>query len=237
MANHQNELTHKIARIARKVPLLVTLKQKLFPSKIPEFKNSNEYWKFRYEAGGNSGEGSYGLLADYKADFLNLFIEKRNLQTVFELGCSDGNQLSKLKFPDYVGVDISTHCLEACKKIADKRGYKFMLPEDFDAQYDAQSIELGLSLDVIYHLVEDEIYDDYMKRIFRAASKFVIIYASDFDEYDVSVAHVRHRNFTKDVAENYKEWKLVESHENPFQKDHKSTEYGSFAKFFVFQRV
>lgn len=236
MTNTRNELTHKIARIARKVPMLVTLKQKLFPSKIPEFTNSEDYWKSRYEAGGNSGEGSYGLLADYKADFLNAFVDKHDLKTVFELGCGDGNQLSKLKFPQYVGVDISTHCLEVCQKTADERGYEFMTPDSFDTQYDDQSIELGLSLDVIYHLIEDEIYHDYMKCIFRASSKFVIVYASDFDEYDMSIAHVRHRNFTKYVAENYKEWSLIESHENPFQKDHKSTEYGSFAKFFVFQR-
>lgn len=236
MTIEQNELIHKIARIARKVPFLIAIKQKLFPSNIPAFKNSEEYWKSRYEAGGNSGEGSYGSLAKYKAEFLNSMVEDKKLQTIFELGCGDGNQLSQLKFPEYVGVDISQHCLEACQKIVSDRGYIFLTPEDFDKQYPEQSLDLGLSLDVVYHLVEDHIYQDYMARLFRVASKYVIIYASDFDEYDASIPHVRHRKFTVDVAKDHKKWKLLKSHENPFQKDHKSTEYGSFAKFFVFAR-
>ena len=42
--------------------------EKLNASKKP-FQNSDDYWKNRYDDGGNSGGGSYGILAEFKAVF------------------------------------------------------------------------------------------------------------------------------------------------------------------------
>lgn len=42
--------------------------------------------------------------------------------------------------------------------------------------------DLALSLDVIYHLIEDEIFEKYMKDVFRASTKYVIIYSTDFEK-------------------------------------------------------
>ena len=36
--------------------------------------------------------------------------------------------------------------------------------------------ELALSLDVIYHLVEDTVYESYMGQLFDSATKYVIVY-------------------------------------------------------------
>ena len=55
--------------------------------------SSDQLWEKRYAKGGNSGAGSYGKLAVYKAKVLNEFIEenKNEVNSVVEFGCGDGN--------------------------------------------------------------------------------------------------------------------------------------------------
>ena len=52
------------------------------------------------------------------------------------------------------------------------------------------------------HLVEDEVFTDYMERLFAAATRYVIVYSSngapDIEEH---APHVRHRCFTDWVSE------------------------------------
>jgi hypothetical protein len=44
---------------------------------------------------------------------------------------------------------------------------------------DLGRFDLELSLDVIYHLVEDEVFDAYMRSLFAHAGRFVVIYSSN----------------------------------------------------------
>ncbi|WP_242447617.1 hypothetical protein [Priestia endophytica] len=66
-----------------------------------------DYWEENYANGGNSGNGSYGVLAQFKGDVINQFINKKQIHTVIEFGCSDGNQLKYMNYPNYLGMDIS----------------------------------------------------------------------------------------------------------------------------------
>lgn len=70
--------------------------------------------------------------------------------------------------------------------------------------YRGESADLGLPLDVIYHLVEDHIFEDCMRLLFGAATRFVIIYASNCEK-SAPAPHVRHRLFTEKVAKDYPE--------------------------------
>ena len=74
------------------------------------FPGSAPYWEQSYRKGGNSGAGSYGRLARFKADYLNGFIAQRRFQSILEFGCSDGAQLQLSAYPSYVGVDVSGRC-------------------------------------------------------------------------------------------------------------------------------
>ena len=56
--------------------------------------NTLSYWENRYKNNGNSGAGSYGRLAEFKADVINNFIAENKITSVIEFGCGDGNQLS-----------------------------------------------------------------------------------------------------------------------------------------------
>lgn len=63
------------------------------------------------------------------------------------------------------------------------------VPEDLAA-------ELSLSLDAIYYLVEDPVFESYMNCLFGSAQRFVIIYSSNVDQ-EWPASHVRHREFTR----------------------------------------
>lgn len=195
------------------------------------FPGSNNYWIDRYESGGNSGDGSYNELAEFKAEVINDFVSQNEIATVIEYGCGDGNQLRLAKYPLYVGFDISSKAVSLCEQVFhndDKKVFKQM--EDFRGE----TAELTLSLDVIYHLVEDTVFTNYMNRLFESSKGFVIIYSSNTEENQSGqAAHVRHRNFTVWIEKNKPEWKLLLYIPNryPFNVD---TKTGSFADFYIY---
>jgi len=79
----------------------------LVPPERPDFANTGDYWQQRYARGGNSGDGSYGKLADFKAEVLNEAVKELGITSVIEFGCGDGNQLTLANYPAYTGVDTS----------------------------------------------------------------------------------------------------------------------------------
>ena len=84
-------------------------------------------------------------------------------------------------------------------------------------EYDGERADLALSLDVIYHLVEDGIYEAYMSRLFGSSDRYVIIYYSNTDMQEEGQSpHIRHREFTGWVDEHSKEWELVETIRNKY---------------------
>lgn len=170
--------------------------------------NSASYWEKRYASGGNSGAGSHNAFAEFKSSVINQFVVRNNIDTVIEFGCGDGNQLSYANYKQYTGIDVSETAVDICKKkFSTDSNKKFFLAHEAPLlQYD-----LALSLDVIYHLIEDSVFEQYIHRLFDASSKYVIIYSSDTDDNsDIKVSHVKHRNFTKYAEENIPEWQLFE---------------------------
>lgn len=73
-------------------------------------------WENRYKENGNSGVGSYGVLCEYKAIFINKFIIDNNCKNIIELGSGDGNQMSYFNVQHYTGIDISEHVINICKQ-------------------------------------------------------------------------------------------------------------------------
>jgi len=54
---------------------------------------SGSYWEDRYATGDDSGLGSYDELARYKAQIINEFVREKQVDSVVDFGCGDGNQL------------------------------------------------------------------------------------------------------------------------------------------------
>ena len=133
--------------------------------------SSRNYWESRYAAGGNSGGGSYGHLAEYKAEILNKFVADNSIRSIVEFGCGDGNQLRLSKYPSYIGYDVSNNAIGRCREIfSGDHTKQFHLLD----QYDGRKFDMSMSLDVIFHLVEDDVYQDYMHRLFSSASLHVV---------------------------------------------------------------
>lgn len=193
--------------------------------------SSAEYWEGRYRSGGHSGAGSYNRLAQFKADIINEYVKDRCIHSVIEFGSGDGSQLQLAKYPDYLGVDVSKTVVEmARRKFAGVEGVAFVLASDFHADKRA---DLALSLDVIYHLVEDHVFDSYMRQLFNSAKKAVIIYSSNKEE--IAAAHVRHRKFTDWVKANAKHFILVKYVPNRYPFDSEDPDNTSFADFYIFE--
>ena len=94
---------------------------------------------------------------------------------------------------------------------------------------------LSLSLDVIYHLVEFEVYEQYLHGLFAAAEKFVLIYSSNINSKTQDIAiHIEHRKFTDWVEKNKPDWKLKKMIKNKYPLQ--SNEEESFADFYIFEK-
>ena len=165
-----------VKSVVRKMPILGPMAVRLH---LP-FKTSSDYWERRYVKGGNSGVGSYGRLAHFKAEFLNDFVEQHRIKSVIEYGCGDGSQLKLAHYPSYTGIDVSPRAVEICRALfATDRSKRFF---HTDAVKTPMVTDLALSLDVVYHLVEDSAFESYMHTLFDSAQRFVIIYSSNLND-------------------------------------------------------
>lgn len=202
------------------------------------FKSSN-YWEQRYAEGRDSGSGSEGRLAEYKADFLNKFVETNGIESVVEFGCGDGRQLSYANYKRYTGLDVSESALQLCReKFRDDPSKRFVLADSFveNLTSDDDRVDLALSLDVIYHLVEFAVFEKYIADLFAAATEWVIIYSSNYDAKQ-DKAHVLHRKFTDHIADNIEGWSLHEHLKNKYAFESGDSQTTSRADFFVYRRV
>ena len=192
------------------------------------------YWDRRYERGGNSGAGSYHRLAEYKAEILNGFVTENNVKLVIEWGCGDGNQLSYANYPDYVGIDVSSAAIDICKAKFQQDKHKSFFWSGVPNFQISQKGDLAISLDVIYHLVEDSVFEQYMRRLFDSSLRFVVIYSCD-DEIDCLAPHVKHRCFSKWIEKNEPNWTLMKTIKNKFPYDESDPDNTSWSDFFFYR--
>ena len=200
------------------------------------------YWESRYLNGGNSGAGSYGAEAQMKATIINYWIKEYNIRTITELGCGDGANLWLYDVPiSYCGYDISPKAIELCEekfhKHRNRLKYIFttnMNMIDFDS-------DLCLSLDVWYHQIEDEDFEDYCKLLFEVGNwKYIIIYSTDtdsqFTEDGTPLAkHVRFRPVLDKVKE-YPQWEVLFWSSGIRLSDDKNYRFPSLKRFFLLKR-
>lgn len=181
---------------------------KLLP--LIRFRESSKYWEDRYRLGGESGDGSRGVNAEYKASVINRFITQHDIRSMIEFGCGDGIQLEMFNVPTYIGVDVSRTVIQQCRtRFSEDAGKRFILSKD----YAGERADLSLSLDVIFHLVEDPVYNIYLDRLFAAAERYVLIYSTSADLQNTGVPHVRHRDVAADVRRLFPQFERMAAEE------------------------
>jgi len=219
------------------IPLLKEWKKNQQKKK---FKGSESYWEERYQTAGNSGAGSYDHLAEFKAEFLNNFVTRHAIKTVIEFGSGDGNQLTIANYPSYIGLDVSPTAVKMCYNRFKTDHTKSFYVYNSLAFYDRARVfnaDLTMSLDVLYHLVEKEIFENYLLHLFAAANKYVIIYASDYNQKEEPLyRHENRRAFTDFVSKNIPEWKLKEVVKNKYSPE-EYKEKGSASDFFIYEKT
>lgn len=228
-----------IMRVVQAYPeLLGNVKKdegKNFVRRTNEFVDSAKYWENRYVKGGTSGAGSYNHLASFKAKIINEFVESNNIQKVIEWGCGDGNQLSLARYPEYVGYDVSQEAIRRCAEMFSQDSTKRFVWSGANDFVSLEKADLSLSLDVLYHLVEDSVYELYMQRLFESSDKYVCIYSCNFEKEHA--AHVRCRKFTDYVEAEFKEWRLVDFIPNEYPYNESEPDGTSWSDFYIYEKI
>jgi hypothetical protein len=198
--------------------------------------DASQYWESRYARGGTSGEGSYGRLAEFKAAVLNDFVAERKCASAIEFGCGDGNQLSLLIVPKYIGLDVSRSAIQRCIERFRNDASKCFFVFDADCFRDPLGLfhaDLALSLDVIYHVVDDDAFRAYMSALCAAADEHLVIYSTDYESKDLG--HQRHRAVSSWMAAR-SDFEFVRAIDNPYAGTADGQEQ-SDAKFLIYRRV
>lgn len=192
--------------------------------------SSKKYWEERYTKKGNSGSGSYGKLALFKSSILNNFVKKYQINSIVEFGCGDGNQLAMFESHCYTGYDISHKAIKICKELFQNDSKKNFY---HISEYGGEKYDLSLSLDVIFHLIEDSVYKNYIDTLFSSSNRYVIIYSSNDEKMLADSTHVKHRNFLKDIPEDFF---LLETIKNWYPFNSKKKKTTSFSDFYIFEK-
>lgn len=208
--------------------------QSLFSQRKEQFSSKN-YWEERYKNNGTSGSGSYNRLAIFKSEVINSFIENNSIDTVIEFGSGDGNQLSMLNIKNYIGFDVSKTIIERLKNNFSHDTTKSFFQFE---EYKFQKAPLSMSIDVIFHLIEDHVFEKYMCALFSSSTRYIIIYSSNIEESNDISTHVRHRKFTKWINDNAQNWKCINYIENKYKNLdlYNHSDEKSFCDFYIYEK-
>ena len=198
--------------------------------------SSGEFWNEHYKNNGNSGTGSYHRLAEFKAEIVNQFIKDEKIETVIEIGCGDGNQLSLIYYSNYTGVDVSEVIVEKNKQnYQDDQTKQFFCTKTEREKYINKKYDMAISMDVIFHLLEDQVFYNYMEDLFFVAKKYVVIYSSNHEEY-TKWPEYRHRNFISYIQEKISGWELYQYIPNRYPYKIGEEETTSASDFYIFKK-
>ncbi len=192
---------------------------------IIAFKTS-DYWEDRYLSGGTSGEGSYGVKAIYKANELNKITKQYDLKTVIEFGCGDGNNLELYDYKKYIGLDVSRTAIKLCMNkysMDSDTSFVYYEPEYFKSG--GIIADLSISFEVLFHLVENNIYEKYLEDLFNSTKKYVLIFASNEDRGRNN--HMVYREFTRDIPNDFRLIKKIETPKS----------LNMIADFYLFEKI
>lgn len=188
--------------------------------------NTMEIWKNRYQNGGNSGSGSYNELYIFKRDIINDIINKNDIQSIIDFGCGDGNQIKEINTKNYIGIDIADTSIKICKmKYNNDNTKKFYTYDEID-NIKLQS-DLTMSLDVLYHILEEDLYFNYLKNLFSCSSNYVLIYSNNYNGH--IEGHIYTRKFTDNVENMFPNWELQKKINQKYPKK-------SSADFYLYKK-
>lgn len=194
--------------------------------------SSTGYWEKRYSSGQTSGAGAFGHLAEFKSQVINDFIRQNNIESVIEFGFGDGNQLALYDLPKYIGFEISQTIVDKVARTYINDPNKIFKNIN---QYNGEKGELAMSIEVVFLIPEDNIFNEYMHRLFDSSTKFVIIFSSNRNE--VQSEYLVHRKFTDWIQDNAKNWKKIKYIKNKYTDNGILSPERSFSDFYIYEKI
>lgn len=96
-----------------------------------------------------------------------------------------------------------------------------------------EKADMAISMDVIYHLIEENVFEDYMYNLFNSASKYVCIYARN--ENRRTAMHIKFRKFSTYIEEKFPDWTLEKYIKNRYPYDEKDPDNTSPSDFYLYK--
>jgi len=155
------------------------------------------YWESRYKNGQNSGAGSYGDNADFKAMIIDRIIKDYDVESLLDIGCGDGNQISLVKSQvDYCGYDISSTTIKNCElkfKGDDRKQFHVFDPMVYNP---SPAWDMTMCLDCLFHITIEEEWLKTIECICNCAENVVLIVTNTEEIRDEYFPHV---NFKRKI--------------------------------------
>lgn len=135
-----------------------------------------KYWQDRYKNKWNSGAGSYGANAQFKADFINKYVEEHKIFNVLEVWCGDWNNLWLYKIENYVWWDVSQKAIDICKKKYNHDDSKWFVLMDEKSMKNPEEIwvDLVICLDVLFHVFPKKEWEKTINFCFNAGKRVLL---------------------------------------------------------------
>jgi SAM-dependent methyltransferase len=154
------------------------------------------YWQERYLAGKGSGPSSRGDIAAAKTDRINRLLDGTT-RTVVDWGVGDGTVAAGIYADRYLGVDITQAALDLAREACGPRpGWSWLLIDPHTPPPLTVHADLALSLDVLFHLTDDQAYQTYLRLLFGSAPT-ALIRASNYEAPRDD--HMRRRRWSVDI--------------------------------------
>jgi len=156
-----------------------------------------KYWEERYKKGQNSGAGSYGSNADFKAQHVNKIIDKYQCVDMVDYGCGDGNQLSLFTPIPYMGLDVSATIIRKNEeKYKNDRLKKFGCLNMKENVFELPSADLVTCLDVLFHVCKEE---DWLKLIDMICNSILKVGVIITNTEEIEEEYFPHVNFKRKI--------------------------------------
>jgi len=154
------------------------------------------YWEQTYRSGETSGRGSYGVLAEFKAEIVNRLIQQEGITSVIEFGCGDGNQLQLMNYKQYLGVDVAASSVRMCaSKFATDSSKSFMLyTPGLWINRGFLTADLTVCLDVLYHITDETDFRNTLYDILHSSKEWVVLYTRLKENGNPGVDTIQDRN-------------------------------------------
>lgn len=155
-------------------------------------KEAVSYWNKRFKEKGDVGWGSQKRSKWYKQkkDAIADVLKKGEVNKVLDICCGDCKFIAELpEFHDgsieYVGIEPTKVIYDQItKEFPDKTFLNITPSELIKTDMNNGQFSLIICYDFLFHIVDDKLYNDFIKWMFNRDNKYIIISYDDVDEKD-----------------------------------------------------